>query len=1436
MSNDDPLGLFGGEDDPLGLFAAPDPEAYKKDGYHGYDQSFLGDLVDKGVNYAKDIAKRVTDPNTYSKAAELATDPLQLLGNMATGGKTPPSASEEGAVHLGTGAAGFMTGLAAGPLTPRPGETVPERISAISDRLTYQPKTEGGKDIQDVAGEAINQVGVPLMGLHAPLSQRASPKGMEIAAKDKAALAALEKAQTEAETAKGLKESRAALADSLAKVGDANVMAKLKEADAQVSPKEFGAEVTGQINDMHLVERLQHLNETLPDGAELIKKVAEKGDQELVARLEKLNDMLSDRDATAKAMAEYSDRTLLEKLKKLDKDAPDMAEINKRAAEQTDRSIIDRLKGLDEVARDTERSSALADMQTKEIVARLERLKESVDGLEDMEKRAQNEDLSHRLEEELNRRGQDPIFVDPQGQAFRGDPNEQYARRALEKQGVALDVELTHLRGELLKEGEPLALLVDPLKPTREFVSKEVEAYIAGEKAKSDAAIAAANKEGIDTTKSLGKRKRKQAGGVTTDLLTLGLLKNNPLRRMVESKNGTFIPEDPTPQQQAALKKQAYREADVKSLKNMDSGAALTAMKRGSTAIKAVGDLVENAFKRADLKIRQVVFPVEQLLRGLSMHDLSTLGTILKIEMFKGERFAKSHLSTLRPDIQKAYVKLREGFTESLRVQNEARAAKGQKPITPVEAYLSSRWGGDFRRPIYDASGKLVWYLASDTKAALNAQTRALLKDHPDFVYDPKKDHTVRFYNRKTDLDSGYTAMIDVLGRDDPAVEKMRQYMEDQTTGQGASFLGQEKHFKSKGNIHGFIGDRPELRINDFFDRNIPLVGELKIGNSAKSETLALFHQQIQYMKNGIRWSELQKVSGQVGDWLQDPKLKDKQPSNMEYARDYWKHAIGYGEAAAVRALSDGLRDMGISPAIFDKGVGGLKSFFILQKLAVNSAYVLTQAIQLAMIAPHMMDMMVKDRFVANPIKAVTAGMLGGLTMGTGHIFNSLSGGMKFKGIPGADFFNSAYRYAEDNGITARSIYDESPIANSFSAVGQVGNALGKTLTVPETYMRSAAFMTLAQFLKDSGKYKTDLDVFREAERRTNVSMVDYAQTERPMVFAKLGSAGNFLNTLQTYSFNYYNQASYFTREAFKGNVLPVLAFLGVQYLLAGAMGAPGVEDIYKSYMAVKDMVPAKTWKNMQDNEFLREPKLWLLKNGGTDAVYGYLADKSGIGLTSRLAAPSGGQMLTSPAGPVMDIGKQIGSAASLAMDPTNQTKQAQAAMNIIPTGLQGRLETSDMMEGITHNTKPDGTKTYVRPTKLEDREGLVDRTPEDEAKRKWGFRSTKEVIERDVNYANKRDSVTAQRHAQDLPNKFYDAVRRHDEEDAADYYKTYVYITGKGISNKSFETQLEQEYLTDSQRAAVGAKGNVQNLVNLKRSKEIFDKIKRENPTQEEN
>jgi hypothetical protein len=786
---------------------------------------------------------------------------------------------------------------------------------------------------------------------------------------------------------------------------------------------------------------------------------------------------------------------------------------------------------------------------------------------------------------------------------------------------------------------------------------------------------------------------------------------------------------------------------------------------------------------------------------------------------------------------------MRELFDDTLRIQNEARAAKGQRPITEMEAYLSSRREGDFRRPVFQAildgknnpvldengniKRKLVWYLAAHSKGALDAQWNALHKKFPDLTFDPKEDHTIRYYKRQTDLQSSFSTLLDILDRseDHPAILKIVNAIKEQAVGEGASFLGQEKHFKEKAGIRGFVGDRPEHRT----------LWGLMSKHGPKAEALAMFQQQIQYAKNAYKWSELQVAAQGIKEIVSDPRLVEQQPNNVKYIKEYYKNAVGYGEATAIAHLEDSIRNLGLSPAVVGNAIGNVKTFFILQKLAVSAGYTLANFIQTMNVTPHLMTLRGQG-FKGNPLTSLGVGIPAGIAMATGHYLSFLrqSAGETRGAVlsrAGFQFWEQAFKYAEDNGVTARSIYDESPIETSFSATGRVANLAGKTMSIPESFVRSMAYSTFVQFLKESGKFTDDMKLYQKAEELVNASMVDYRAQERPMMFSKMGIAGDFLNTLQTYPTNWYNQWNLMGREAMKGNIGGLVTMFALQYAVAGAMGIPGFYDMEQLYTFIKDNLPADYWTAAQENDFFADPKLWMVKNFGESSVYGVLSDQTGLGMTSRVASPGMGQMLQSPVGPTADIAKQAWKFGNAVLDPTNKDKWAESAMASVPTGLQGLVETAPAMEGTTFERRPNGNMLSQRTGDVGDHRGLYERTPEEVSIRKWGFRSQKEVLEREVGWQQNKTETLSRKKAVTILDSFYAAVKRGDVEKAKQLNTTYAKLTGNGISSEQVTGQAKENFMTSMERSAEriqNKQATTMDIIQYARMKKVLEEVEK--------
>lgn len=849
-------------------------------------------------------------------------------------------------------------------------------------------------------------------------------------------------------------------------------------------------------------------------------------------------------------------------------------------------------------------------------------------------------------------------------------------------------------------------------------------------------------------------------------------------RFAAESTNleGSTIPANETAEN---IVNKAYSEQDGKQWNLLQSGATLTAMKSGSTVIREVGRIVQNAVKHAELAIHNFVFPAEKALSSLSTKEFEQLADLFKREAINGEKYdgdlLAQHLSIKQVE---AYTKMREMFDDTLRAQNVARRAQGKPEITPMDAYMSSRWDGAFRQPVHNADGKLVWYLAADSKMGIKKQAQALLKEHPDLVVDFALGKQVSVRGTKTDIQSAYSTMLDILGQDDPAVMAMKKAVEEATAMETEFARAQTKHFKAKTGVRGFVGDRP--------------------GMGGTKEALAFFEQQIDYAKNAYHWTEMQKAGDIVKKVLSDERLQTEQPNNVAYAREYFKGALGQGQSQVTRALEDSIRKgLGVSTAPFARAVADVKSYFMLDKLAASVPNVLSNTIQLINVLPHLADMRAQG-YKGNIVTAPVIGTAAGMAMTAAHYLKS-TGAEYMSKLPN-QFFKDMFLYAEENGITARSIFDENPLGTAFNTTNAVAKGLSVTLSATDVLTRSVAFATYAQMLKDSGKFTDMRKLFQVAEERANASMVDYRQTERPLAFGKGGTAGSIVSTLQTYPMNYYNQQAYFLKEFANGNYMPLLASLGVQYLAAGAQGVPYLNDIYQAYMYVKDnALSAEDWLKLEDGEFTRDPKMWLMDSFGKEGVYGALSETTGLGLTSRLSAPGVGEMIQAPGGPAVDLAKQAWSATKAIANPTKENT-AQAIMNILPAGVQGAFEMSPWMEGVTYQTQPGGKGVYAA-SNIKEKDVRYTRTPEEESLRRWtSMKSAKEQAERDIVYSTKVKQQLAKEKSSELVDKAVIAFIDKNPRDELKYRQLYAKLTGKDIESDSMYQLALSKLRTDRQ------------------------------------
>jgi len=856
--------------------------------------------------------------------------------------------------------------------------------------------------------------------------------------------------------------------------------------------------------------------------------------------------------------------------------------------------------------------------------------------------------------------------------------------------------------------------------------------------------------------------------------------------------SGKSIPEDvPTEN----ILEAARAEKDTRAVNALEAGSTMRSYKGRTTWVRDTWEIALNAMKRAELNTRNYVIGhtgAEYATRKLSGQERFELAGALKEEMLARNQFSPEQMAAAGFTAKQleAYAKLRRMQRASLEALNYGRSLHGKEPITEQEAYLTSKWNGEIKMRVEDAEGKLVYYLSGNSKRDVNNQYAALKKDFPD--YKAGSISTIKQSFNGRDIESAYQIMADAIGRDNPEFQKIQEWYSQYQSTKAQDAMGTKKHFEEKANIRGFIGDRP--------------------GYNPMKEANALLQSQMDFAKESFHWAALQDAATKMSPIFQDQYIRDNHPNNLAYLQEQFRIAAGVNEGSFARGINDGVRALGFTPAQVFGAAQQAKGWFMFNKLTFNAGYAVSNLLQIPYIIPHLSDIASKVGGF-NPARSLSVATALAVPMAGAHYARQLAGVDLIKNISNESFYKHLFDYAEQNGITSRSIVDEAPLTSSI--IGRAGNL---TTSSPEALIRAFSFTMFADSLKQTGKM-TDMEVFKEAERRTNAALGDFRETERAPIFSRLGNAGNILNTLQTYGVNYYQQMNYFLREALKGNYAPLMLMAGVQTGIAGIAGLPGFQDIEKGWDLVKQIMPNNMWAKVGGFS----PKEWALEHIGMTGVDGVLSTLTGVSFASRVSAPDIAGIVQAPGGPISEVAKVTGSIADLAVNPADKASQAEAAMRVLPAGFTGALETGPFRD--TTSVQTGDKRTYYKTSDLKKQDAAYARTPEEEALRKYGFRSTREVATRDLEWKNSQYKMESTKRKKSFSDEYFYAVTSGNMEKAARIQEDYATVYGKAIMDNEMKTQIQQKYLTTLERSLTNAgKLPPAELIKLSKIKKLLD------------
>ena len=686
------------------------------------------------------------------------------------------------------------------------------------------------------------------------------------------------------------------------------------------------------------------------------------------------------------------------------------------------------------------------------------------------------------------------------------------------------------------------------------------------------------------------KSQKKQSGAALTDLLSGGLssvfdkmtrasmkphestsalAKPEHQRRAMEKipgmKMGDYVSKDIPPDTLIAERKKNPK--DITRGWAAIGGSEMVAAIKNDPVVYAVGQWFTNAHKRADLYYSAVLKDLHADVKKTisNKKEGQLLMKILREEDKQNARYAPEQLGRLglSPQAQETYKALRREYDVALKRINQARKEQGLEEVTPRDAYVASTFKGDWKVPIYDKSGRLVWYVAEHSKAQANHALEWLKKNMPDLDYSKATVEYSKnpFLNQEASIMSSYKDLLKVFGKNDPVVQALAAAREQYVSQQGYDMFGQPKHFEPKHGVRGGMGDRPWV-------------------NDAKN-TKDFFEAQMEILRNSHMWAEQQTAFGNVKQFLSDPDIQANYPNLSDWVKDRMYTERGSAThnlvAGFEKLASKGLGHLGdLYPPIgkhiptdlssIHQGVRHSKSLFYTKNLGLfNIPFAVMSLVQPVFTLPHHLRLS-NEGYKHNALRTTMEG--------TGYaarsLLNHYSGGKtNMDGVP--RFWKEAMAYLEANGISDMNQYADVGGVAVPGAVTNLRKVANLSISEPERVARTNAFMAYVSHLKQSGKYEDPMTIFQKAEELTNLSMANYRHTERANMFNKMGMVGDAAAALQTFKINQMNQIWNFYRHGQRtGDWTPLVAQFGVQFALAGGMGFYGVDAADDAWNVMK--------------------------------------------------------------------------------------------------------------------------------------------------------------------------------------------------------------------------------------------------------------------------
>lgn len=609
----------------------------------------------------------------------------------------------------------------------------------------------------------------------------------------------------------------------------------------------------------------------------------------------------------------------------------------------------------------------------------------------------------------------------------------------------------------------------------------------------------------------------------------------------------------------------------------LSSGAQMRGFATKSTAIRYVGDVAVNAWRKADVAIKDLLLNPETGLKT-KLEKLSTAEQAqLHASMLKQE--GKDRTITHPTDaMQEAHSTYRKVMDQALTAVNKGRERLGMKPIEGRPNYMPSRWRGDFSIPVFDKDGTTVTFITAPNKWAAKTARTWMQENHPEFNFGEVQYRPIS--RQMKDVEGGFREMMQLFESDDPRAATIQEAFEGVLAQKGLEYQNFKRHmkFKRKEGAGGFQGGKPWY--------------------TPEQNAKEGFEAAMKYAEQAFRWSEMQEATAKVKELRKN--LPEDKVNTANYIKSYWDNVSGHGTAVsrAIDSIVDSVAEtVGVGRTTLTDTSRLIKSAMTLKFLGFfNASFLASQAYQPVQMLPHWMSYL-HGRGGANPlISGAKASM---------DLVSPLDQ-MTPEG-------KAAYEYGVKNHIFDSFIIDDIRTVSTKPWLDAADAVVRWAPTKIEGISRASFYMNIFHQLHESGI--RGKQAHETAAKITDMGMTNYMQIERPLIYQQLGAIGDMASALTTFKHNQYNQLAAFGKEGRRRNLLPMV----LSQLVAGGMLGFYARDELDAIIDTMNNVFASLNTNMP---YIPNTKEMLLKSGAPNGlVFGGVSTVTGLDMSSRFSA-----------------------------------------------------------------------------------------------------------------------------------------------------------------------------------------------------------------------